>query len=254
MRPRRPPGGFTVVELVVVVAIISLLLSILVPSLASVRASGRGAVCVSNLRQMAIAAQTYALEYQFFPPAMRYENDGEFTNVAWDWITTSDRVISPGPLWQFTDDPDRVQQCPEYGGETNFAERFTGYNYNTTHVASEWPFPHTGWGPPFRPGVRYGACRRTARVAVFGDGGWAGGTNKLMRAPMNAEEDLSMIYAGGQAFRHQKTTTVAYLDCHVGIVTAPARGRLATDTLLEDKMDYPHNGFLSDDDTAYDPR
>ncbi len=254
MRRRRRPDGFSVVELIVVVAITALLLSIFVPTLASVRASGRGAVCVSNLRQMAIAAQRYALEYQFFPPAIRYENDGEFTNVAWDWISTYDRVIAPGSLWQFTDDPGRVQQCPEYGGKTNFADRYTGYNYNTTYVASEWRLSNPGWGDPFRPGVRYGACRWMARVAVFGDGGWAGGTNKLMRAPMNAEGNLSMIYAGGQAFRHQKTTTVAYLDCHIGIITAPATGRLATDALLEDIMGYPRNGFLSDDDTAYDPR
>ncbi len=255
MTRRRPPGGFTVVELVVVVAITALLLSILMPALASVRASGRGAVCVSNLRQMAIAAQRYALEYQFFPPAIRYENDGEFTNVAWDWVSTNDRVIGPGALWQFTDDPGRVQQCPEYGGGTNFTDRFTGYNYNTTYVGGESTFPHN-WDPRYyRPGVRYGAFRWTTRVAVFGDGGRVGGTNKFMRAPMNTEgHHPQTIYSGGQAFRHQKSTTVAYVDCHVGIVNAPARGRLATDALLEDMMDYPRNGFLSEDDSAYDPR
>ena len=258
---RRLPGGFTVVELVVVVAITALLLSILMPALASVRASGRGAVCISNLRQMAIAAQRYALEYQFFPPAIRYENDGEFTNVAWDWITTYDRVISPGPLWQFTDDPDRVQQCPEYGGKTNFAERFTGYNYNTTYIGGESSFPHTGW-EPFCRGVRYSVCRRTARVAIFGDGGVVGSiANKFMRAPLNrpqecppsAQGGLGVVYGGGQAFRHQHATYVAYLDLHVAAAHDPFRGVHATEGLLE-TLGYPDNGFLSDDDRAYDPR
>ena len=96
---RRMPGAFSTVELLVVVAVAALLVSILLPALASVRSSGRSALCISNLRQMSIAAQRYALEYQYFPPGIRYENDGVFTIVAWDWVTTfTNRVISPGPL------------------------------------------------------------------------------------------------------------------------------------------------------------
>jgi len=249
-------AGFTVIELIVVIAVIALLLSMLVPSLASVRAAGRSAQCLANLRQMAIAAQRYALQYKYFPPALRYENNGGFRTVAWDWVTTFDgRVISPGPLWAFTDDPGRVQQCPEYGGGTNSADPYTGYNYNTTYVGGESVFPNTGWDK-FRRGVRYSACRRTTSVALFGDGGWVGGTNKFMRAPANTLEGalpLGAIYAGGQAFRHQKATNAAYLDFHVGSVATPSKGVLATEALLEDKMGYPRNGFLSDDDTAYDP-
>ena len=253
---RRTPGAFSTVELLVVVAIAVLLLSILLPALASVRASGRSALCISNLRQMSIAAHQYALEYGFFPPAIRYENDGAFTHVAWDWITTSDnRLISPGPLWAFTDDPGRVQQCPEYSGATNFADPHTGYNYNTTYVGGESRFPYIGWDS-FRPGVRYSVCRRTASVALFGDGGRVGGTNKFMRAPVNTLEGilaLGEIYAGGQAFRHGHATNVAYLDMHVAPVSTPLPGGRASDTLLE-MLGYPRNGFLSNDDSAYDPR
>ena len=253
---RRAHAGFTVIELIVVLAVIALLLSMLVPSFASIRAAGRSVACMANLRQMAIAAQRYALQYKYFPPALRYESDGGFRTVAWDWVTTFDgEVISPGPLWAFTDDPGRVQQCPQYSGVTNTADPHTGYNYNTTYVGGEGPFMSLGWDN-FRPGVRYGAARWTNRVAVFGDGGRVGGTNKFMRAPVNTLEGtlaLGTIYAGGQAFRHQKATNAAYLDLHVGSVTTPSKGLLATEALLEDKMDYPQNGFLSDDDTAYDP-
>jgi len=249
-------AGFTVVELIVVVAVTALLLAMLVPSLASVRAAGRSAACLSNLRQMAIAAQRYALEYKYFPPAIRFDLDGGVVNLAWDWVTTWDgRLLSPGPLWSFTDDPGRVQQCPVYHGPTNFdGDPHTGYNYNTTYVGGEGPFMSWGWDD-FRPGVRYGACRWTSRVAVFGDGGVVGGVaNKFMRAPMNEVEQtgLGVIYGGGQAFRHVRATNVAYLDLHVAPAAAPHRGARADDALIE-LLDYPENGFLSDDDTAYDP-
>ncbi|MHC4766440.1 MAG: type II secretion system protein [Planctomycetota bacterium] len=255
MRAASHRSAFSLIELLVVLATIALLLSLMLPSLAGVRTSGRTAVCISNLRQMAIAAQRYALEHEFFPPAVRYENDGTVTQIDWDWVTTWDgQLISPGPLWEFTDDPGRVQQCPEYHGTTNTADPYTGYNYNTTYIGGEGTWGCWGWDN-FRCGVRYSACRWTARVALFGDGGRAGSTNKYMRAPMNTEGlDLGVVYTGGQAFRHQKATNVAYLDGHVGMAREPFRGGLATDALLRDKMDYPRNGFLSDDDRAYDPR
>lgn len=252
---RRP--AFSVVELLVVLATIALLLGTLVPALSGVRRSAHGAVCISNLRQMAIAAQRYALEYQYFPPAIRYDLvDGVAVQYAWDWVTTiDDRLISPGPLWSFTDDPDRVQQCPLYHGTTNFGgDPFTGYNYNTSYLGGEGRLFNWGW-EHFRAGVRYSACRRTAQVALFGDGGRSDSTNKFMRAPMNEAEDnflLYTIYSGAQAFRHGHATNVAYLDLHVAPAATPFKGALATDALLE-LIEYPANGFLSGDDRAYDP-
>ncbi len=76
-----------------------------------------------------------------------------------------------------------------------------------------------------------------------------------MRAPLGHEGlDMNAIYAGGQAFRHTRSTIVAYVDGHVGSVVQPKKGLNATDDLLEQVMGYPDNGFLSDDDSAYDPR
>ncbi len=56
----RPARGFTLVELLVVVAIISLLLTILMPSLEQARALARRAVCVGKMRKIFWGCWNYA--------------------------------------------------------------------------------------------------------------------------------------------------------------------------------------------------
>ena len=61
--PHRRPLGFTLVELLVVVAIIALLIAILLPSLKKAREQSRLAVCCSNLRQISIGFMMYAGDF-----------------------------------------------------------------------------------------------------------------------------------------------------------------------------------------------
>jgi len=55
--------AFTLVELLVVVAVIALLVSVLLPALAGARTAGRCASCISNLRQLTLAQAAYALSH-----------------------------------------------------------------------------------------------------------------------------------------------------------------------------------------------
>lgn len=56
--------GFTLVEVLVVVAIIAMLAAILLPSLQRSRAQARAVVCLSNMRQLGVAVHMYAQSYQ----------------------------------------------------------------------------------------------------------------------------------------------------------------------------------------------
>ena len=78
--PRHPRSGFTLIEVLVVVAIIALLVSILLPSLKQAREQARQITCGSNIHQQLVACFLYA-----------HDSNGNFSLNA-----TQDDIIQAG--------------------------------------------------------------------------------------------------------------------------------------------------------------
>jgi len=159
--PRRPfssgPGrrpGFTIIELMVVIAIIAILIALLLPALRQVREVARQTICASNQRQLLVAAGVYANENREHWPHQRADAESYATGEM-HWL--SPRAATEAlhrPNWvhhlmqtmDITDGTHEVFACPSVttiSANNNFAatdsERIT-YRFNglLTHFGGQY--------------------------------------------------------------------------------------------------------------------
>lgn len=254
-------SGLSLIEVLVVVSTSALLIGILLPSFGTARQQAQRSFCLNNLRQMALAAQTYSTVYDDrYPLAYHTERVDDIRRyLAWDFNTWKDwsqtdpvEHVEPGLLWM-GQTVEKVQQCPAFKGPANWlVDPCTGYNYNTSYI---------GRDETLQPidSVKATDVGSPTQTALFGDGEYTGGANKFMRAPFTNPRDASFSdtfrHAGVQGFRHLHTTNVAFCDGHteflreVYIDTDP----YSRDILEEHNKTHDNKiGFLSTDNRLYD--
>lgn len=220
---RRPsPAAFTLLELLVVIAVVALLIGLLLPALGKARDTAKAAVCQSNARQMAIALTAYTSDYRGRYVTYAYVADG---GVYW-WFGFEPG--GPGAGTQRPLDKTRSPLAPYFGGDIQqglqcpafprsdsrfvpkFAQSSAHYGYNGGLV---WPSP-------------FGAQPRTAQdvvqpaaVMAFADAVHQESPTQFLEPHELALRRTGKLSGTGH-FRHDARAHVAYLDGHVDALAA----------------------------------
>lgn len=275
--------GFTLLEMMIVLGLVSIAAAIVVPTLSAVHERALSAKCKANLHQLAVACQGYAMREGFLPwgsispqdhdrgywqnetyelifprenPALHGVGSWrEYSSFCWDFIKkTGEMGWRCGEMFGGIN-ADSLFSCPKCDSKSDNwdGNHITGYNYNVCYLGyvendSSKRFYPTAWSEIKNP----------ASVVVFGDGGYAGGPNKFMRAPIQDKEydksSASLRKAGTQAFRHGWGTwrhcNMAFLDGHVEEFHQPYKSGGAKGWV--DKQTY--SAFISSGNGIYGPR
>jgi len=105
-RPGRP--GFTLVELLVVIAIIGVLVALLLPAVQAAREAARRSQCTNNLKQLGLALQSYHDVNERFPYAITFTPENIRANGG--SMSTINRNPHYGPNWNIDVLPYMEQQ------------------------------------------------------------------------------------------------------------------------------------------------
>ena len=132
-QPRRRPAGFTLLELLVVIAVIAILAALLLPVLSQAKLKALDTQCKSNLHQWAIAWTSYV-----------EDNNNSFstgTTVLWargEWLVALDKYYGKKPDLLF---------CPRATARRGPGVKETQVPVNSPN-AVPWGGPTTAWAAP----------------------------------------------------------------------------------------------------------
>jgi prepilin-type N-terminal cleavage/methylation domain-containing protein/prepilin-type processing-associated H-X9-DG protein len=255
-------NGFSLVELLITIAIIAVLIALLLPAMRNAREQSKSIQCLDNLRELGLAAQGYIEQWNgSFPISQCPMNGSAFPNE-WDFteeLVNGKTIEVPGILWQGATNL-YVMQCPDIDIPVGVVNSpYTGYNYNTSYIGGG-AGEYTPLGKPHFAPAKFGSLRNPSATALFGDSGSY--SNKYMRSPVlmsgtNIGDDVSggTRLAGDQGYRHLGRTNVCYCDghCESLLNCYPYAGKNVGGTVTY-YTTAPANsgtGFLSQDNSAY---
>lgn len=130
-------GGFTLAELLVVVAIIGLLASIVLVSLNSTRAKARDVKRITDLHQMVLALELYYDQNNGYPSTGATDaNNGGTYSTQGSWLSS---LVSAGFMSNVPVDPINIDKGPWcWGGPTNQNTIYTYASDGQKYILCAW--------------------------------------------------------------------------------------------------------------------
>lgn len=211
------PAGFSLIELLVVVAIISLLGAILLPSLVRSKASAKRIQCVSNLRQTGLAGQLYWDDNagNCFRTGGISTNGGQLYWFGWIGTGAEGRRefdAKAGVLYPYFKGKG-VELCPAFDYSfSQFKAKATsatyGYGYN-------WFLSSA----PTKPAINIAQIKTPVSTALFADAAQV----NVWQPPASPQNPMieewyyvdTSIDQPNCHFRHSRNANVVFCDGHV---------------------------------------
>ena len=213
-------AAFSLVELVVVLAVLGLLAALLGTALPAAKAAADAAACRGNLRQLAAANLAYAADHGRYVAAAA-DIEGRNT-LRWHGVRTGKAFDgAKGPLAPYLGGKGPsawVRRCPGFRPEAaGFEAACGGYGYNALGVGSEACLPDGGGTTV---GMRPAALAAPAQTVMFADAAFLQGGGAKSRLIEYSFAEPPRFTNGSIPwpsihFRHQGKANVAWCDGHV---------------------------------------
>ena len=187
---RNHAEGFTLIEVLVVIALMTLLAALLFPVTIEVREAARRSTCLSNLRQLAQAGGMYLRDYDDRFPSCSFS---AYSPVAVDLSTALMPYVHSTELFYCPNRHSVSSACLDLQGQWGEPTRCMGYGYNWGRSQGLVSYLDTleivaflGENPEFRPA-------RMEELAALFNQAW-----RWIRADYNDETHMFRVFDPGR--------------------------------------------------------
>ena len=171
--------GFTLIELLVVIAIIAILASLLLPALAKSKLRAQGIVCLSNMKQLQLAAIMYGSNNSDLVPAnVTLRAGGDNTSGKPNWV---DGIVTSTANGNIQENPVGCSQEDFFLGVKGNSMTFNGTYYaligsigKYANAAGVYHCPADIYQDPAWHKTRNRSCSANVQVDGTGAGGGIG--------------------------------------------------------------------------------
>lgn len=150
----RAHRGFTLIELMVVIAIISILAAILLPVLSRAREQARQGSCLANLHAIAVAMRIYRMDYGAYPFGLDRDLN-KFASVGVRTLVSGGYLESPKAL-RCPDDNATLEAINDQIADANQGPgaplpEWTQTDFDRLYSSYAGEYNRYGYGPPDTP-------------------------------------------------------------------------------------------------------
>ena len=192
----RPLHGFTLVELLVVVAIIGTLVALLLPAVQSARESARRSSCSNNLKQIALACHSHLTAFSHYPTG------------GWNAASTTIAMIGP----------DKGADWRQPGGWAYTLLPFMDQT-NTYNDANRNSLPVPVFACPTRRASPIGPGGVVMTDYAGNRGSWANSPTPLLTTSSDRNTEFGMLAAAGSIPTTYPSTESEFQSLQANLLT-----------------------------------